>query len=328
MLQAELTESQAISFSRTLLGKPVSELTFVAFDTETTGRHPIISRMLEISAIKFKGSGEIMERRTQLINPEQAIPAEVIAIHGITENMVAHMPNYKEVVPSFVSWMSTLRGGIVDPADMPILIAHNAIFDVGFLQVALSRMGLSMPPNPVLDTLHLSRKLICDSQNHKLKTLIEHLGFEAKTYHRAEADSIHVMHLFLHMLKQLGSKCTLSNLIKQSGAIFFQDPISIIHDYASASNPRVRSIGAAIANGQDLQIHYRGYGIKNRRITPLSIMLSGRKYYLSALCHTVNSERTFRVDRIAEMTPLDRTTGILEIDCRPGLLPANAKVGS
>ena len=307
MLQTSAAiENQIIPVANDFLGRPVRDLTFVAFDTETTGRHPIVSRVLEISAIKFKGTGEVLETRTQLINPEQSIPADVIAIHGITQSMVAQSPNYREVIPAFVNWMSSLQGGICDPNNMPVLVAHNALFDVGFLQVALSRMGLAMPQNAVLDTLHLSRKLIRDSQNHKLKTLVEHLGFESDTYHRAEADSLHVMRLFLHMIRQLGNKCTLRDLIDESGAIFFQDPITVIHDHASARDPRVRTIGDAISSGSDMQIHYRGFGIKDRRITPLSVMLSGRKYYLSAYCHAVNSERTFRVDRIGNIELLEQ----------------------
>ncbi|MBX9573154.1 MAG: WYL domain-containing protein [Candidatus Obscuribacterales bacterium] len=288
-----------------LLSRPVRDLTFVAFDTETTGRHPIISRMVEISAIKFKGNGQILGKRTQLINPEQVIPPDVTAIHGITQNMVAQMPKYQEVIPSFVDWMSANNGS--DHHDMPVMVAHNANFDVGFLQVALSRMQMSMPQNAVLDTLSLSRKLIHDSDNHKLKTLIEHLGYEAQTYHRAEADSLHVMKLFLHLISKLDRKCTLGNLLDESGAIFFKDPITVLENYSECSNPRVVAIGAAIENEQDLQIHYRGFGIKDRKITPFSVMRSGKKYYLSAYCHQAKGERTFRVNRIASMSPVERS---------------------
>ena len=297
-------ENRSKPFALELLSRPVHDLTFVAFDTETTGRHPIISRMVEISAIKFKGNGQVLEKRTQLINPEQAIPADVTAIHGITQSMVAQMPNYEAVIPSFVDWMSNRPG---DSTEMPVMVAHNANFDVGFLQVALSRMQLTMPQNAVLDTLPVSRKLIQDSENHKLRTLIEHLGYEEQTYHRAEADSLHVMKLFLHLLSKLGSKCTLGNLLEQSEAIFFKDPIKVIENYSECKNPRVVAIGEAIESAKDLQIHYRGFGIRDRKITPHSIMLSGKKYYLCAYCHQAKSERTFRVNRIATMQQVERT---------------------
>lgn len=292
-----------------LLRRPVSELTFVAFDTETTGRHPIISRMLEISAIKFKGNGAVLEKRTQLINPEQTIPPDVIAIHGITENMVAEMPKYEEVIPSFMDWMSHQEDHATQTESPTVLVAHNAAFDVGFLQVALSRMKMSMPPNAVLDTLSLSRKLIQDSKNHKLRTLIEHIGFDEDVYHRAEADSKHVMNLFLHLLDRLGPKCTLQELIDESGAIFFKDPISMITSYGTAKDLRIKQIGAAIESGLDLQIHYKGFGIKNRKITPLSVMLSGKKYYLVAHCHAVDGERIFRINRIVKMEAVERIMG-------------------
>ncbi len=308
MQQARLTASYQNSFQESLLNRPVSELTFVAFDTEATGRHPIISGLVEIAGVKFRGSGELLESRTQLINPGRLIPLEVTAVHGITDEMVASQPGVADVVPAFVEWMCAVNGGIRDDSNLNVLIAHNATFDVSFLQVALTRLGLPLPPNPVLDTLKLSRNYVQESRNHRLKTLVEYFGQgEDVSYHRAEADSRHVMHVFMELLKRAGSSCTLADLITAGGVLFFSKPFDEIENHRQASDLKVQRIGEAIECGADLQIHYRGQGIKIRRITPHSVLYSGRRYYLSAFCHVVANERTFRVERISSLELVERS---------------------
>lgn len=292
-----------------LLNKPVSDLTFVAFDTETTGRHPIISGLLEVSGVKFRGTGELLEVRTQLINPGRQIPSDVIEVHGITDALVSSAPFAGEVVPGFLKWMQAQAGGIVDDGNMNVFVAHNATFDVSFLQVALTRLGLPLPQNPVLDTLKLSRYFLQNARNHRLKTLVEDLGHGGPDaeYHRAEADSKHVMSVFMDIVKRAGRKTVLGDLVDASGVMFFSKPFVEIDDHMSARDLRVHKIGEAIRAGADLYIHYRGYGVKTRQITPFSVLYSAKRYYVSAYCHADGNERTFRVDRISSLELVERT---------------------
>ncbi len=307
MLQARLTADNHVSGYERLLQKPVKELTFVAFDTETTGRHPMVSGLVEISGVKFRGTGELLEIRTQLINPGRQIPAEVIGVHGITDEMVASKPSFDEVVPPFVQWMKAQQGGVCDDASMNVFLAHNALFDVSFLQVALSKLGVPLPPNPVLDTLKLSRKFVREAKNHRLQTLVEHLGRDdSMGYHRAEADSRHVMGLFLDIVSRIGASCTLADLVNASGVLFFSKPFEELGDLRSACDKRVHKIAQAIDAGADLFLHYRGVGTKYRQITPLSVLYSGKQYYLCAYCHAAGNERTFRVDRISTLELVER----------------------
>lgn len=301
---------QVLPFQETLLTKPARDLIFVAFDTEATGRHPLISGLLEIAAIKFSGAGEILESRTQLINPSRAIPSVVTAVHGITDEMVAEMPRADAVIPEFVEWMCAppaLGTSSVTAANQNVFVAHNAVFDVSFLQVLLTRLGLALPANPVLDTLPLSRNLISESKNHRLKTLIEHLGGSKNAaYHRAEVDSRHVLEVFLELIRRAGKNCTLGDLVDAGGIMFFSKPFELIEDLRSARDKRVHRIGEAIDSGADLQIHYNGHGTRFRRITPYSVLYAGKRYYLNAYCHAAGNERTFKVNRICTLEMVER----------------------
>lgn len=279
---------------------PVSHCVFVGFDTETTGRNPVVSKLVEISGVKFLSSGETLDSRSALINPQSDIPPEVTLIHGITNEMVADSPTYAEVVPDFVQWMTT------DDADRPhVLVAHNAPFDVGFIQVALSRLRQNLPKNPVLDTLALSRKLLKDAPNHKLKTLMEHLEIETSTYHRAEADSEHVRDLMLSMLGRLSPELTLGELAEIGGLSYFSDPF-VEPEPGQERVQHLASISKAIEAGEDLKIKYNGKGIRSRTVTPLSVLYCSSIYYLSAYCHAAQDERTFRIDKIAQLELVKR----------------------
>jgi DNA polymerase III epsilon subunit-like protein len=99
----------------------LSDLVFVAFDVETTGLSPIACRLVELCAIRFSlGEGQL-ETFSTLINPGLPIPAEVSALHGITDEMVRDAPEAGAALQNFLNWL----GG-----DRPVLLAHNANFDV------------------------------------------------------------------------------------------------------------------------------------------------------------------------------------------------------
>lgn len=280
---------------------PLSEVVFVAFDTETTGRNPIVSKLVEVSGVKFHGNGQLIDTRTHLINPGVSIPSEVTAIHGITDEMVQHMPSCQAIIPDFVNWMADSGKN-----DKPtVFVAHNASFDIGFLQVSLAKIKHPLPINPVLDTLGLSRKLIKDSPNHKLKTLTEHLNIASSTYHRAEADSFHVRGLLMALMERLPETSTFRDLANTSGVLYFNNPF-LDKDPAASSDFRIRTIDRALCDGQDLKISYNGTGIRSRTITPLSMLHSNGFYYVSAFCHAAVSDRTFRIDKISTIELVTR----------------------
>lgn len=189
------------------MNQPLANLTFIAFDTETTGLNPAVCKLVELSGVKFRLQGEIISTFSQLINPETEIPEDLIKLHGITNEMVKNEPTIASVVPAFLNWIDD---------DQTILVAHNAPFDIGFLQAAISHLQQPMPKHKVIDTLTLARALVPQARNHKLQTLTEHFKIESTTYHRALADSYHVRGLLtmlialipdLDSLEMLYSRC-------------------------------------------------------------------------------------------------------------------------
>lgn len=160
---------------------------FVAFDTETTGIDLTGNRIIEVACVRFVNFVPVSVFTT-LINPECRIPAESIAIHHITDSMVATAPKFYEIIPSLESFIGTST-----------LVAHNAIFDVRFLYAD----GLnSIADKKVYDTLEISRKMFPNQPNHKLGTCCNELNIYLSDAHRSSADALACGLLFVQFLMQ------------------------------------------------------------------------------------------------------------------------------
>lgn len=189
----------------------VSETVFVAFDTETTGFSREKDRLVEIGAVKFRGDGEVLATTNWLVNPQREIPFYATEVHGITTKMVAQAPVFKDVWPEFAAFCGDA-----------VLLAHNAPFDVGFLRAELNRAEIPAPAMPVIDTLPLFRKWFPHAKSHSLGKLTAELGVAGKTYHRAEADSFHIIHVLkVGMKTREGLK--LSRLQQDAGGSLWLD---------------------------------------------------------------------------------------------------------
>ncbi len=299
----------------------LSDLEYVAFDTETTGLSPVVARLLELSGTRFQLCGSLQSRTcsqpqdsrilhsgsgaddagsarsaclnsfSRLIDPGIPIPADATAIHGITDEMVNGQPDFKEALSSFLNW--------IEP-DRTVLVAHNAPFDLAFLEVALVRMQLPPPAIPVLDTLTMARSLLPGAPTYKLKGLIDFLGLRSGEFHRALEDSQHVAGLFTRLLSMIPQTETWSDLTRLFPPLFFTDR----RKQSFTKNTRLRAqyndLVAAIADQQPVRITYRGERTTERIITPHAVHCWGQTFYLEAYCHGTESTRTFRLDRILE----------------------------
>ena len=99
--------------------------TFIAFDFETTGLHPMSAEIIEIGAVKFDAKGKVLGTFEQLIKPAGGIQPEAEAVNGISAAMVANCPSLDEVLPRFLQF--------IGPPQQNVLVAHNAAkFDIGF----------------------------------------------------------------------------------------------------------------------------------------------------------------------------------------------------
>lgn len=190
---------------------PVADLIFTAFDTETTGFSPKEDRLVEIGAIRFRGNGEIIAVTNWLINPEREIPSYATQVHGIQNEDVQNAPLFKEVFPQFEAFCAGT-----------FLLAHNATFDVGFLKAELERNQIEPPALPALDTLPLFRAWFPEASSHSLEPLSVELGVANDTYHRAEADSFHIINIFKVGMKQRPA-IQLQTLIRDAGGFKWLD---------------------------------------------------------------------------------------------------------
>lgn len=190
---------------------PVTNVIFTAFDTETTGFSTKSDRLVEIGAVKFRGNGEILAVTNWLINPQRDIPSYATQVHGIYNLDVLGAPVFKDVFPQFAAFCAD-----------SVLLAHNAPFDIGFLRAELKRAEIDAPAFPVLDTLPLFRAWFPHALSHSLEPLSVYLGVEQGVYHRAGADSYHIIDVMGVGMKHR-SQLQLKGLEREAGGVEWLD---------------------------------------------------------------------------------------------------------
>jgi DNA polymerase-3 subunit epsilon len=174
-------------------GTPLAEVTFCVIDLETTGGSADDDRITEIGAVKYRG-GECLGTFQTLVNPDRAIPPYITVLTGITESMVLPAPRVEAVLPSLEHFIGDA-----------VIVAHNARFDLGFLNAALVRADRDPLTNRVLDTVPLARRLVRDEvPDCKLGTLASRLRLAHQPNHRALDDALTTADL-LHFLIERAS---------------------------------------------------------------------------------------------------------------------------
>ena len=171
--------------------------TFVVFDFETTGFNAGgVDSIIEIGAVKIK-DGEIIERYDELINPNRPLPEKIIELTNITDEMLVGKDNEETAVKRFIEWFG----------DCP-MVAHNAKFDVSFLEMAYKKYNLGTFTNPVIDTLELSRTLDNNYARHSLSALVKRyeVPWDEDAHHRGDYDAEGTALVFHKMLKKLSNR--------------------------------------------------------------------------------------------------------------------------
>ena len=142
------------------LGTPLSDVTFVVVDLETTGGTPADCAITEIGAVKVRG-GEVLGEFQTLVDPGGPVPPFIQVLTGITTTMLIGAPPIEQVLPSFLEFS---RGAV--------LVAHNAPFDIGFLKAAAARTGHAWPGNQVVDTVRLARRVVTRDEAPEPQALV------------------------------------------------------------------------------------------------------------------------------------------------------------
>ena len=172
--------------------RALAETDFVVFDVETTSSKVPPGRVMEIGAYRVS-RGRLVAEFGTLVNPECEIPPFVSRLTGITDSMVCDAPAFAGVAAEWLRF-----------ADMAVLVAHNAPFDVRFINYELARVfpGRRMA-NAHLCTVSLSRRLVPGLPNHRLHTLAEHFSAPLLNRHRAPDDARATAQVFLGLLDSL-----------------------------------------------------------------------------------------------------------------------------
>ena len=173
--------------------RPLKSLSYTVFDTETTGLNPSQGdEIIQIGATRIV-NGRLLRQDAfeQLIDPGRSIPASSIPIHGITPAMVQGQPHIGQVLPTFHAY-----------AHDTVLVAHNAAFDMKFLQLKEASTGLRFD-QPVLDTLLLSAVIHPHQESHRLEAIAERMNITVLGRHTALGDAMVTAEVFLRMVPLL-----------------------------------------------------------------------------------------------------------------------------
>jgi DNA polymerase-3 subunit epsilon len=181
---------------RALDDRRLAELAYTVFDTETTGLDPAGGdKIIQIGATRLV-NGKLLKGESfdQLVDPQRGIPAAGIPIHGITPAMVAGKPTLDQVLPAFHAY-----------ARDTVLVAHNAAFDMRFLQLEEQATGVRFE-QPVLDTLLLSAVVHPNQESHRLEAIAERLDISIIGRHTALGDAMVTAEVFQKMIPMLAEK--------------------------------------------------------------------------------------------------------------------------
>lgn len=168
----------------------LTDATYVVFDVETTGLSAVYDTIIELAAVKMH-KGNVIDTFEEFIDPGHPLSETTINLTGITDEMVRGSKPEKEVMELFEKF-----------CEGAILVAHNATFDIGFINTTYVRHNMPETPNPVIDTLELARFLYPEFKRFGLGVLTKKFGVNLEQHHRAVYDAEATGHLAWIFVKE------------------------------------------------------------------------------------------------------------------------------
>jgi DNA polymerase III epsilon subunit family exonuclease len=280
-------------------------------DVETTGASADFGhRVIEIGVCRLEG-GRCVAEYQQLIDPQRKISPGVTAMTGISQAMVTGQPTFTDQFPCL---LPLLHGAVV--------LGHNVRFDLGFLRKEFHRSGTTLTDSlgehvPVLDTVRIARKRFGRGGN-ALQSLAPRLGYQPTVAHRALADAQTTAFVFEKLMEPVGGwdVCVCDAYKEQGG------PMGLM-----PATPRESLLPLELEEALEqrcaVMMEYLDANQKrtHRKIEPLTIRRSGGELLMIAFCHMRNDRRTFKLDRIVQLSRIEPTPPVTTVVPLPPAAP-------
>ncbi len=276
--------------------QPLREIPLAFLDVETTGASADFGhRVIELGIVRVE-RGKVVAEYEQLIDPQRRISPGVTALTGISNAMVAGKPTFADQLPAA---LRLLEGAAV--------LGHNVRFDLSFLRKEFRKCRLdivqTLQDAPVMDTVRIARRRFGRGGN-ALQRLAPRLGVFPTIAHRALADAQTTAGVFEKLMENVGGwEITLCDAFREQGGPMGLLPV----------NPRESLLPLELEEALEqkcpvMMEYLDGNDNRTQRVVePLHIRRRGGQLLMIAYCHLRSDRRTFKLERIVQMTRLDRT---------------------
>jgi DNA polymerase-3 subunit epsilon len=268
--------------------QPLDDTPFAVFDVETTGLSPAYGhRICEVACLRVRDGVEL-DRFESLVDPERPISAGAFRVNQITQEMLTDAPTFDAIAGPLLALMKDA-----------VLVAHNAPFDLGFLAAELEMARLLPPEGEVVDTLALVRRVYSFARN-SLPAVADALAVETGPSHRAMGGvwtTHQVLERILWDLERRWGMTTLGQLVAFQGG-----PIPYPHPWLLPLPPAIAEALESRGRVRMIYVDARGQET-DRTVRPLRVHDRRGHLYLVAHCYRADALRTFRLDRVVEMSP-------------------------
>jgi DNA polymerase-3 subunit epsilon len=267
---------------------PLEAAIWVCVDCETTGLDVGEGhRVCELAAVKGTPDGPV-EELSSLVNPQRPLDPGAARVSGLSEAQLAEAPLFSELAAEAEAFLAGA-----------VLVAHNAPFDVGFLESEFGRVGLQLPAAPIVDTTVIAQSIL-GLPVRNLAGVARALRLPSPPTHRALDDARATREVLLRGLSRLAAQgaATVGDLMAElfprvpSGLPFVDDPLPVLRE--------------ALAEGGDVRLTYLGASGRSERVVRPIRVEESRGLKLDAYCRERRAPRSFRVDRIAAIELLPR----------------------